>query len=171
MLIIVEGCDLAGKTTLVTELADNINDSRFDMKVEVYHRGPPTGSMLEEYHRPLLANYTPRLLDRHVICDRWHVGELIYGPVLRGKSELDFHTWLAIELLLKGLGAVMVYVDPGWATIEQRFYDEGDDLVLSLNQLNKIHESYRDYFLVHPPDIVADTKTDIFDIIRLAEER
>ena len=49
MLIIVEGPDGAGKTTLVAALATALRASSDSASVDVLHRGPPVAHPLLEY--------------------------------------------------------------------------------------------------------------------------
>jgi DNA polymerase III delta prime subunit len=74
---IVEGPDGAGKTTYATALA-----AQFGLKV--HHEGPPPADNIFGHYY--------QLLDRQqaMVFDRLHLGELVYGPLLRGKSGITF---------------------------------------------------------------------------------
>lgn len=126
MLIILEGCDGAGKTTLADQLADEM--VRRGMAPKRYSRGPLKDHPLIEYERAL-DWYRPNE-NEHVICDRWHLGELVYGPLLRGESKLDPAMHRHIELFLQARGALIVHVSH-WKpeVIKARLRQRGDDLV------------------------------------------
>ena len=70
-------------------------------KVIRAHRGPMKGSVVEEYVAPLFKVAADELL----IADRWHVGEMIYGPIYRGISYVD-SVLEHIESILEDLGAI-----------------------------------------------------------------
>lgn len=139
MLIIVEGGDGAGKSTLIERLVKQLQHDEPDAKVEVLHRGPPTQHPLDEYVTPLLG-YRPGA-NHHIICDRWHVGEWVYPEVMGRTTQADRAIWYYIEMFLHSRGAFVIYpkVDP-----EQQaewFAKRGDDMV-AVHQLAKIEAGY-----------------------------
>jgi energy-coupling factor transporter ATP-binding protein EcfA2 len=108
MLIILEGHDGSGKTTLAQALAAELGRTTSD-KVEVWHRGAPTSHPLDEYLRPLY-DYRPGT-GHHLILDRWHWGERVYPKILSRPTELDDAVWWSIESYLQRLGAVVVHCE------------------------------------------------------------
>lgn len=95
MLVVVEGLDRTGKSTLSHQLANR-------HKLEYRHFDKPQRHPLDEYGRPLEAGLV------EAVFDRYHWGETIWPEIFKRESEYDpaMHTW--IELLLKSRGAVMV---------------------------------------------------------------
>lgn len=141
MLIIVEGCDGAGKTTFVSELKRRIEArtlNRFT-EVQVMHKGPPTQHPLDEYETPLFQ-YTPSRL-RTIICDRWHLGEGIYPHVLKRTTQYDRAVRRHIEMFLLSKGAYLVILQPTIETLRERVQRRGDDLV-HVSQLSRISLEY-----------------------------
>lgn len=141
MLIIVEGPDGAGKSTLVNALCHALLDSRLASDVEVRKAGPPPcGSHpLDLYARPLL-DYEPGT-GRHVICDRWHVGEWVYPDIFERPSKADLPSWRWLELLLMSRGALIVRATAAVDTLAENLTRRGDDLV-TVGQLQAIEQSY-----------------------------
>jgi thymidylate kinase len=124
MLVIIEGCDGTGKSTLAARLAERLDGA------EVLHLGPPKRHPLEETVLAL-DDYTPGS-GRHVIVDRFHLGEMIYGPIYRGESKLGplggpEHKW--VDLWLKSRGALQVVLTATLKTVEDRIGVRGDDFV------------------------------------------
>lgn len=126
MLIILEGPDGAGKSTLAQVIERELHDDTL-ASVEVWRKGPPTRHPLDEYEVPLLE-YRPGL-DRHLILDRWHWGERVYPDVLNRSTELDDAMWLHVELFLRSRGAYVVHVDASSAELKRRVTERGDDLI------------------------------------------
>jgi hypothetical protein len=109
VLILVEGPDRAGKSTLVAKLASHLRHPAGGSElVRVHHRGPPTAHPIVEYEQSLWT-YRPGT-GRHVICDRWHLGEVVYPRVLGRESLMDDPAWFHIELFLAARGALLVHV-------------------------------------------------------------
>jgi thymidylate kinase len=126
MLIIIEGPDCAGKTTLADRLQAEIERST---KEEVLRlsSGPPTGHPLDEYVVPLLG-YRPAT-GAHIICDRLHWGEYVYPAVLNRPSSLDDAIFSYIEMFLLSRGAYVVSTNQPTSVLEKRMRERGDDLI------------------------------------------
>jgi hypothetical protein len=77
VLIICEGPDQGGKTTLAAKLADRL-------RLPLSHSGGPCRSQLDALNRirKIMDDQTPRVMDR-IPC----ISERIYGPVLR---QIDY---------------------------------------------------------------------------------
>jgi hypothetical protein len=107
LLIILEGPDCAGKSTLAGRLARALKHAEPNADVVYRHCGPPAGHALDEYVAPLL-DYRPGT-GQHVICDRWHVGERVYPAVTGRKTSLRSTVNAYVELFLRSRGALLVY--------------------------------------------------------------
>lgn len=155
MLIILEGPDGAGKSTLAREIKDAIGD----LGVSVYHKGPATEHPLDEYETPLLG-YRPGM-DADIICDRWHVGEWVYPKVLDRKTQADTPTWRHLELFLAARGALIVYMLPYLEVLQERVGD--DDWLIKNDQLEWIRRGYEDAIdrTVHQANTLLDFHNEI----------
>ncbi len=98
MLIVLEGVDCTGKSTLAQQLAAMTG-------AEVQHFGPPERHPLLEWGS-VATNYAPSSGD--LVLDRFHWGEIVYGPHYRGKSDLGLEGFMWLELVLASRGAVTV---------------------------------------------------------------
>lgn len=106
-LIIIEGADCAGKTTLAGNVVDVLRATYPDDHVTYLHAGVPQEPPLDEYVEPLL-DYRPGT-GRHVVCDRWHVGESVYPAVLGRPTQLTPSVRWYVEAFLRSRGALLVY--------------------------------------------------------------
>lgn len=142
MLIVIEGPDCGGKTTLTHQLllAHGGPGHR-------EHAGPPADPppcAFTEYESALdEPGLRARIADPRylVVMDRWHVGEAVYGPLWRGTSRLDAAGLLHVEHALTAVGAVRVACLPPYPALRARFLDRGDDLT-KLDELPQIHAEY-----------------------------
>jgi hypothetical protein len=137
VLIIVEGPDGSGKTTLVEKLREHLH--RTVDTPQVLHARPPKDHPLNEYELPLFT-YRPGVND-HVICDRWHWGESVYPAVLGRDTQFDLAVRRHVELFLLKKGAVVVHVRTPWRTAAARLAKRGDDSV----HPSQVHRLFLEY--------------------------
>lgn len=125
MLIIIEGPDCARKSTLANLLAEQIRIRTRSPHVAVLHRGPPTAHPLDEYVTPLLGYRHSQ--DRHLVCDRWHLGELVYPAIFNRPTRCDDAVFRYVELFLQSRGAYLVVVTPEVDELRDCLVRRGDD--------------------------------------------
>jgi uracil-DNA glycosylase len=110
-MIIVEGPDNAGKSTLIQQLLD------LDGSLRLLHRDkfdPKKGETIgSSYLRVLVGGVDDRVTHANSICDRFLASEEIYGKLFRGGSRLAPGERWAIRNLLLSYGAMVVHCDPG----------------------------------------------------------
>ena len=158
MLIIVEGPDCAGKSSLIEELRRRIERRSANDVVHVLKCGPPVGHPLDEYVVPLLG-YRPNdqiNANHHVICDRFHWGEAVYPTVFKRDTLLDGGQWRYIESFLLSRGAFVVHLTASPEVLERRLRHRGDNLV-DVSQLRVIRGGF--YAIMHNtllPHMVAE---------------
>jgi len=106
MIIIVEGPDGAGKSTVAKELAANYNAA-------LIHTGPPRRD------EPAVIQYLGEA--RHymvqpndTVLDRFHLGERVYGPILRQQDTLGDIGQRQVERMLmsRGFACVVLCIPP-----------------------------------------------------------
>lgn len=129
MLVILEGADCSGKSTLASKLARAIEHNLPEHTVTILHKGPPELHPLDEYEVPLFS-YRPNM-GQHIICDRWHMGESVYPTILKRPTQLNDGTRLHIEMFLRARGAIVVHVAADDHVLEQCISRRGDDLIES----------------------------------------
>lgn len=108
-MLILEGPDGSGKTTLAQELC-----KAFNLTYE--HSGPPSPeeNLFRTYQRRL-QNAQPG-----TVFDRLFHGEAVYGPLLRGGSRLDEVQLAYLELEATTAGAMVVWCTADPAALEGR---------------------------------------------------
>lgn len=119
MRIILEGPDASGKSTLAVALSEKLG-------WPIEHCGPPSDEAFKEYYR-LLS------LPSNRIYDRFFHGEMVYGPLLRGKSQITHTEMFYLETL--ALPALIIWCTAPAHIIAQRLAqkqqrDEIDTVVL-----------------------------------------
>jgi hypothetical protein len=167
VLIILEGPDCARKTTLAHDIVTRLAVIDPTSRIELFHRGPPTRHPLDEYVTPLL-DYRPDT-GRHIVCDRWHWGEMVYPTVLNRKTKMDAPVFQYIEMFLQSRGAVTTLMCPPLEELEACVVRRGDGLI-SVNQLPELRHMFihtRDFsttgdFVSHrptPDSVIANAQS------------
>lgn len=134
MILILEGCDGTGKTWLARELEREHGFTRI-------HQGPFEDDPLLE---SLVA--VSRGLERgpKLVCDRLHLGERIYGPILRGEDKLGAEKQRMLERVLLSLNTLLVTTNPPWGRVEHEWSSRVDDeLVKDSSQVRQIYDWYQ----------------------------
>ena len=115
MLIILEGVDRTGKTTLADWIKNAYN-------LEYRHYSKPEQHPLDEYGR-WLDGPVPR-----TVVDRYHLGERVWPRIFGRESEYDdaMHRW--IELLLESRGAVLIRTVRDLREVEEAAARDGEPI-------------------------------------------
>jgi hypothetical protein len=161
VLIIVEGLDRTGKTTLAERLAR-------DARARVRHFDKPQQHPLDEYVRPLVG------APPHVIFDRYHLGERVWPAIFGRKSEYDDAMHHYVELALESRGAILVKPRREWNPneLEEALANEPVDAVQYREAQTRFTEEFRDTLLpVTNWCLCHDTATGRELIIELAKVR
>lgn len=121
MLIILEGPDGVGKTTLAQQLHDVIREQDPHSTITIIRKGPPSAHPLDEYLTPL-QDYVPGG-GMHFIFDRWHWGEYVY-PRLTGRStQLDDQVWWYLNQYVRRLGGLMVLCHSSYQRVSEVYHE------------------------------------------------
>lgn len=149
MLIIIEGADCTGKTTLARALmeTDVENGMTYITKGPPVHKNP-----IREYLWPL-SKYVPGD-GFHYICDRWHIGEMVYPSIFNRESILTAHSFKLIDDVIARIGGLVVYLNPPFNVVERRYEKRGDKLIKNNAQL---YDAYKEFNTVYEHDLIKNT--------------
>jgi hypothetical protein len=132
-VIILEGCDGSGKTTLATRMKDECG-----YRIVKTNAPRPGDDVFELYTDAILEATEGG--DR-VAFDRHYLGELIYGPLLRGRDGLGPQGRDLLERLIAGRGVRLVICAPPWKRLVEGWRKK-DDLLKREDQLRAVHDGY-----------------------------
>ena len=129
MIIIIEGPDGAGKTTLANLISKQTG-------YQLLHRTQPKNEedkkrMMDEYIQVLKAG-------KNVIMDRAWYSELVYGPVMRDASVLTYPQMYELEKLAAKNGAIVIYCTAPEATLWKRCMRRGEDYITKRETFHEI---------------------------------
>lgn len=146
-VILLEGCDGAGKTTMAVALATGYG---YQM---VHATRTPDGVDLAERYASILA-WPGRL-----VLDRSFVSELVYGPLSYGRSRLTFDQVAALAGRVAARGGILIHLTAQPEVIRARL-EARDAIAPPLDHLTALIAGYEAVFaeLAHlGPVLTVDT--------------
>ena len=115
-LIILEGCDRTGKTTFAEKLVN--------LGYQYFHfSSPKKDEDVYETYMTFLNSLDP--LKKYVV-DRFHLGELVYGPIYRGECNLSKKQVKNIESLINKFNHKLIHFTNTPEFIIKKFKEIGE---------------------------------------------
>lgn len=157
MLLVIEGGDKTGKTTLAKALAKTYH-------LDYHHFGPPGPDPMKEY-----VDFFKGLKSQGV-CDRFFIGNLVYGPLLRN-TVTPWLEVLTLCRLLRKHGVFHMLASPSIKVVEERFKASKDAEYVTWVQNIKAIELFSKVFASLPVGrhnkriIFNETNDDLLDVI------
>lgn len=147
MLIVLEGCDGAGKTTVANNLAKVMN-------ADIIHCTTLTPNDMRFFHELIMASR-----EKNVIADRFCYGQFVYQEEKERPlgSIKNLHK---LEVEMMAFSAKVIYVTADKKDIEERLSDRGETLIngLTISEVKNRFESVLfEKSLIAPNVLVWDT--------------
>lgn len=167
MLVILEGPDGAGKSTLAEELQRRLPGA------EYVHHGPYLGASPRELSAVFMASMKPAFT-ADLIMDRCWLSEPIYASVFRkSESRISSVHKRMLERTALALNAVVVLCRPPFSVCERAFLSGRDEYMQTSEQLLGVHDQYvslkTDLPVIHY-DYTQDSIEDVLVAIGLAKQ-
>ena len=151
MIIILEGADLTGKTTLANRLSTRLQLPIVRPWIYLAHPKPSVLSVAKTLHL-LFSHIHP-----DIIYDRFFFSEYVYARVLG--RERDYvaaliQEWASIS------GVFLVHLTASDETIQSRYVEREGDWYVSLAQILAVRDAYSELLLIVPatiPVLTLDT--------------
>lgn len=140
MLILVEGCDKSGKSSLIRELSKLLDFPVWKNQIK------PDNSLASNklINSIYLTAYTVvQASKQSMIFDRSHITEFVYARVLRNYDPLPGYLEVTNELVTRFYKNVLVIqMTAPTAVIRDRFVSDGETFVTA-EQIDMIKEEYK----------------------------
>lgn len=133
-VVLLEGCDGSGKTTLADQLA-----GRYGFRVVHSARSPDSIDLVQR-HRAIIS------APGRLALDRSFVSELVYGPIFHGQSRLAWPHATELAQLVADRGGAVVHLTAEPQTIQARLEHRRDSDPLPLTLIERIQHQYDDVF-------------------------
>lgn len=133
MIIIIEGPDGSGKTTLAEKLSRQTG-------YPIVHKEQPKS---EEERLLMMGDYLQTIRSgKNMIFDRCWYSEMAYGPVMRDGSAISYPDMYDLEEQLTKCGAIIIYATGPKAALWQRCQRRGEDYVTSRDDFNAVCSNF-----------------------------
>lgn len=142
-VLILEGPDGAGKTTLARKIADETG-------AVVWHEGPPPPGrdQLQHYASEILRALRAK---RPVIFDRCHLGEYVYGPVARGEDTLTSWGVRLLKRLLRANNILCMICLPEYETCLRNWKRrQGEEYLKNEARFHEVYYRYKGLTAYYP---------------------
>jgi len=113
-MLIIEGIDGVGKTTLVEYLQS------YGMKKFHFDYDSKNMDLLPKYMNVLSLN------DSELVLDRSFISEMVYGPVMRNTCKLNVEDYTKLLIAYKTAGAKIIYLTAPKDVLLKRRNDDKD---------------------------------------------
>lgn len=168
MLILLDGVDCSGKTTLANALEKKLHKRGIKV-TRLAHKKPKKHPLV--YFTEGLIDYVPGG-EETIICDRLHLSNRIYGQLLDGEDLLGISGQRFMDEFLIKRGALLVHMTASPETIRERLNTRGDD-ILKPEHVDVVIRRYR--YLVNNestvPSITVTAETaDVAGILAVAQQ-
>ena len=130
MLIVLEGCDGSGKTTVAKNLKNILPDA------EIIHCTKETPNDYHFFYELICAGDT-----RNIIADRFCYGQFVYQD--KNHRNLDDNELMLLEIEMISRGAKVIHVAASIEEITERLYLRKESTDLSVEE---ICDRYLDLF-------------------------
>ena len=147
MIIIIEGPDGSGKTTLAEKLSKQT-------KWPIVHRSQPK---TEEEKACMMQSYLEVIKQgKNCIFDRCWYSEMAYGPTMRDESVISYPEMYHLEKALAKHGAIIIYCTDKPDILWKRCQRRGEDYIKFKADFVDICEAYDD--IMNAPHLVPVVK-------------
>lgn len=156
MIIIVEGPDGAGKSTLIRNIAQGARMSTY-----THFGAPESDEDAFGYYKKYAAaikQCKPEVIN---IFDRSWYSDMVYGPIMRSREEMtQEHADMLSSMVVAAGGGIVVYCTAPVKTLWSRCRQRGETYIDSQATLSKISQKYAEVMrskVMYLPVIRYDT--------------
>lgn len=128
-VIIIEGIDLAGKSTIVERIGKTFPGIIMKNTDRPLDNSPKERRKIKSYYQKILE-FVNHNRTTNVILDRFFPSELAYSLPKRGYEAFDDKEFKDFERVIEALDHYVILCNPGIEKILERYKTRGDDYIV-----------------------------------------
>lgn len=145
LVMIIEGCDLSGKSTLVHELGKEYPGIVIKVTKRPLNKKKEEIIEFTKYMNSILGFINHNRQTKMIILDRFFPSELVYSLVKRGYEAFGDGHYREMEKVIRAMDHLYIYCNPGYDTLVQRLKDRGDDHIIE-EDIRELSNRYEKFF-------------------------
>lgn len=170
MVIIIEGPDKSGKTTLTDALIKKFPGVLVKITDRPRDASSQQKNKIKKHYRSILNMIAHSIGFRFIILDRFFPSEMVYS-IKRGYDAMNDPELIQMENMLKGGEHLLVFCNPGEETITERIRKEKDDYVTEEENILMLGR-YKKYYERSPLNkIEVDTNRSVDSMLKLIHDK
>lgn len=122
LVIIIEGTNKSGKTTLVNYIKEMFPEKLFEI---IKCSQPKNGDAYNEYKN--ILEWIKKNQNKNYIIDRFHFGSFVYGPIYRGKPDFSLDKFVEIEMMIEQLNYIFILAIANKNFIKKKFIEDKEE--------------------------------------------
>jgi len=134
-MLIIEGADLVGKTTLAKALTKQLNELGWPHVYQHLSRLPTC------WREKTVGNYS-RLMNAYAVRDRFHMSEPLYAAARGEEPMLSPGQYRSVDEEVKSHGGYIIVVTADPELIERRYAEHAAREMYSLDKVLEVNEGF-----------------------------
>lgn len=170
-VIVIEGIDLSGKSTLWNQLVKEFPGIGLKITDRPRDGSDKEKKKIKMYYESVMSFINLNYQNKTFILDRFFPSEMVYSLVKRGYEAMFDGALQGFERSLQKRNHLLIYCDPGIDTIIERLKARGDDYV-NEEDLRRLHTRYEEFLKRTTLNYIrADSKLPVETLIQQIKEK
>lgn len=171
IVILVEGVDCSGKSTLVEALSKKYPGILLKLNYRPKDKSEQETLIYKRHVYSMMSFINDNRKDKSIILDRFYSSELVYSKVKRKYDAFKDSTYFKIDKSLSCLPNLYIYCSPGNDVIIERLKQRGDDYIdeKDVQALSDRYDLFYEKTTLNKMKV--DTTKNIEELLKLIEEK
>lgn len=145
IVIIIEGPDLAGKSTLVDKLSKEYPGIVIKVSQRPMTKSKGEMILFKKHLYSVLDYVNHNRQTKTIVFDRFYPTEMVYSKVMRGYDSYDDGDFRDMERVIRARNHLYIYCRPAIEILHERFHSRGDEHI-NIENFDELIARYDRFF-------------------------